>query len=678
MDVSKKNRAPRPREILEKELRVIKKVNQAISLTPDVEAVAGAVLDIVLTETIAQNASIMMPSADRTHLEIRAAKGVQDRHCHYSEESLGQTFPMGEGISGMVALTREAVIIQNTVSDPLFQARAMRVKVGSLLSMPLIYGRSELVGVINLSHAEPEAFTPDDLHLIEALLPSAALALRNARLMRDIEDINRMLKVELSMTDRALEDFGKNILKVFNYMSIGVLTVDPSGEITTINNKAIGLLHLGTGASLAPIVGEEVMASFDREMPEIWRDVELDGHVLHMEFSPLPVTSSLQILLCLRDVTLDRFKERELVRVKDQYKDMVEKAIDAIYIIKNGRFLLINKKFQEMLGYAQEDLLGVHFRHFITRDSLNSLGEALRPTTGNTFIPHLELQAIKKDGQILSLEISIGRLKLEDALCFVGVVRDITSKKELLSIKTRFLHVASHEIRVPLTVIRGYARMLSRDRECALSDEKRECITEIEKQCERLLHFSNTLLDFSRINAGGLNLHRQSVDLYRQIQHVVRTMQIKASDFGVTIAFEGDPTIPELSIDPIKIEQALYNLIDNALKHSPRPGVVTIALSMGLSEDDALNRILNQESAIITVHDQGPGIRPEEARELFGEFFVGESGRAKGGFGLGLAITKEIIHAHGGRVEARPSSAGGHFIVTIPLNRQDDSCILDH
>ena len=81
--------------------------------------------------------------------------------------------------------------------------------------------------------------------------------------------------------------------------------------------------------------------------------------------------------------------------------------------------------------------------------------------------------------------------------------------------------------------------------------------------------------------------------------------------------------------------------------------------------------LLNQECAVISVRDQGPGIKAEEARELFNDFFVGTSGRAKGGIGLGLAITKEIIHAHGGQVEAKASDTGGHFIITIPLKWQD-------
>ncbi|MDM7935131.1 MAG: ATP-binding protein, partial [Methanothrix sp.] len=98
----------------------------------------------------------------------------------------------------------------------------------------------------------------------------------------------------------------------------------------------------------------------------------------------------------------------------------------------------------------------------------------------------------------------------------------------------------------------------------------------------------------------------------------------------------------------------------------------TISIAKGIQDQSAMSKLLNRESVMISVLDHGPGIKPEEARELFSDFYVGASGRARGGIGLGLSITKEIIHAHGGSVEARPSDSGGHFVITIPLNTEDE------
>jgi PAS domain S-box-containing protein len=655
-----------------KELVIFRRINEAISLAPDVEAVARAILDIVIDETPAENTSIMMPSAGNTKLEIKAAKGRSDKDSRYSEDSLGQVFSIGEGIAGMVAFEGKPVIIHDTRSDQRFQARDNMVSIGSIVSLPLIYSRDELVGVLNLSHPSPHAFHEDDLKVISALLSPAALALRNARLMREVEEINRMLKAELSMTDMAMIEFGKSIFKVFNWMSIGVLTTNPEGIITTINKRASEQLGKTTGESIADIVGLELMKNLSSSTQALSLDIDSGGRILNLELSPFPLKPSWQVLVCIRDVTMERFKEKELVRVKDQYMDMVEKAIDAVYIIKGGRFLLVNRKFQEMLGYEQEEILNKHFRHLILKDSIKALAEVLRSQKGNIFVPNLEIQAKHKDGKRLFLEISIGRLKIEDDQCYVGVVRDITSKKELLALKTRFLDVASHEIRVPLTVIRGYGRMLARDNECVLTKSQKECVSEIEKQCEKLLLFSNSLLDFAKIHSEKFTLNREKVLIAEFIRGVVRNMQLSAREKKISIEFEDEGGVESLLVDPIRFEQALTNLIDNAVKHAPEESIVRVRLARAMSEGETLHRILNQECAIISVYDQGPGIRAEEARDLFSEFYVGTSGRAKGGIGLGLAITKEIVHAHGGEVEAKPCDTGGHFVITIPLKWHDD------
>ncbi len=658
--------------MINKELTVFRRVNEAISHAPDVEAVAGALLDIVIDETSAENASIMMPSRDGSRLEIKAAKGVGDRRFRYSEDSLGNAFPMGTGIAGRVAQTRKAIVIPDASKDSLFQSLAMKIQVGSLLSMPLVYGKKELVGVLNLSHPRARGFGKRDMDLVKALLPPAALALRNARTMREMGDINAILKADLSMTDQAVDEFGRNIFRIFTCMSMGVLTSDLDGRITAANRQASGLLGLVSGDSIASLLGEDVLLDLKSETREMALDVERGGRVLNLEIATLPMKPSRQILVCVRDVTLERFKERELVRIKDQYKDMVENALDAMYIIKGGRFLLTNRKFQEMLGYGQDEITGRHFRRFITRDTLAALKNSLRHQTGNVFVPNLEIQSRRKDGQILYLEISIGRLVIDGENCYIGVVRDITSKKELLALKTRFLHVASHEIRVPLTVIRGYARMLSREAHTCLSPGQRENVQEIEDQCEKLLHFSNSLLDFAKINAETLTLHRQTVGSSDYLGAIARNMAVGIRDSRVKVALHGCESVPELYVDPIRFEQAVCNLIHNAIKHSPEEGTVTVSLERGIPDLNAMNKLLNRECAVITVLDEGPGIRAEEARELFSDFYVGISGRAKGGIGLGLSITREIVHAHGGSVEARPSDSGGCFVITIPLNSEDD------
>ena len=245
-------------------------------------------LDIVIDETIAENASLMMPSPDGSQLQIKAAKGNRDRSTRFSDTSLGQVFPLGKGIAGSVALSLKPVIIHDTATDPLFENKKTRIAIGSLMSMPLVYGGGELVGVLNLSHSRPHAFSEDDLSLVNILLPPAALALRNARAMKELEDINSLLKAELCMTDNALNDFGKNIFRIFTCMSVGVLTADRSGTITSINKKASELLGLGPGESLSTLLKDEMLQVPESEVRDVTLDVEHEGKVLAWRFRPFP------------------------------------------------------------------------------------------------------------------------------------------------------------------------------------------------------------------------------------------------------------------------------------------------------------------------------------------------------------------------------------------------------
>lgn len=654
-----------------KELTILRKVNQAISYAPDVEAVAGAILDIVIEEANAENASIMMPSRDGKFLEIRAAKGKSDETSRYSEEPLGLNIQIGEGIAGKVAQTLEPVILSDIMSNPLIEAREMKVKVRSLMSLPMIYGKNELVGVLNISHSRKAIFTKQDLSLMNIILAPSALALRNARLMREVDDINTLLRDELSMTDHAVSEFRKQAISMFGYISIGVITCDSNGKVIMLNRKAFELTGLTQGENISAIVGKETQKNIRPNMESFSIDIKHKDRILNFEFSLLPVKPQWQVIASIRDVTIDRFREKDSKRIEDQYKELIENAIDAMYVLRDGRFILTNKKFQEMLGYSAEEFFNRHYRHFISRDAVTGIAKTLRGVSPDGFIPNLEFLANRKDGKELTLEISVGKVNMDGEDCFVGMVRDITSKKELLALKTRFLHVASHEIRVPLTVLRGYVRMLTKDITGSLSISQQECVFEIEKHCEKLVNFTNALLDFARINSGRLTLNRQQVDLNDLISHVVHDMQIKADEKRISIVLEDDGFMHSSYVDPLRIEQALTNLIDNAIKHSNVNGVVRVTLVQAKGNQD-LNKILRQDTAEISVIDSGPGVKEEEAKELFNEFFVGISGSSRRGIGLGLAITKEIIHAHGGMIEARPSDEGGVFVITIPLNTCND------
>ena len=233
---------------------------------------------------------------------------------------------------------------------------------------------------------------------------------------------------------------------------------------------------------------------------------------------------------------------------------------------------------------------------------------------------------------------------------------------------SRFTADAAHELRTPLAALKGETEvLLSRKRS---SEDYQEALTNNLERFDFLTKLVNGLLILSQADEGKASLKIENINFSELLNELYEAFNIVAIQKKIDFTFSA-PEEVLINGDSIKLKQLFSNLIDNAIKHAPEASEVTVCIGKAKSDSEALRMFLNQECAVISVRDQGPGIRADEARELFSDFFVGASGRAKGGIGLGLAITKEIVHAHGGQVEARASDSGGYFVITIPLKLQD-------
>ncbi len=610
--------------MLTRELKILQRITGAASLAPDVGAVAGQILDVLLTECGAQQGAIMRPEGHS--LTCLARRG----------DLLDLIDLSAEGPSGVKTLSAGQTLVWRALGC---------CEAGCVLL--LVY---------------PGRF--DEADLLDAILPSLSLVLSNALMSHVQSELDAVLR------DTLPADAGRNIIKIFNQVSLAILTIELDGTVSTINRPGLELLGLQPGDSIEALVGGSLLSHLKVDMDDLTLDVRHGDKLLALDFVYLALNR--RILVSVKDVTAQRFHESQLLTVKAQYYDMLEHSADAMYIVQDSRFVLANRKLQDLLGYGDDELIGQHYRHVIHRDSLRTLAEAFDECGQKLFIPNLEIQALRRDGSSLWLEISIGRLRGDERVGFAGVVRDINSRKEMLEMKNRFLNIASHEIRVPLTVIRGYARMLKKNRDQNLTAEQQECVAEICGQCERLLNFSNSLLELSKASDGCLSLDLSELDLAEVVDGVVRSMNVRARESEVCVAARLDSGLPKLLADRVKLEQAVINLVDNAIKHSPAGAVVRVDVTSESGASETLDKLLHRDRIVIAVKDSGSGIRPAEADKLFDEFFVGSSGARKKGIGLGLAITREIVHAHGGHVRAIPSQNGGHFEIIIPLNSQGD------
>jgi PAS domain S-box-containing protein len=209
----------------------------------------------------------------------------------------------------------------------------------------------------------------------------------------------------------------------------------------------------------------------------------------------------------------------------------------------------------------------------------------------------------------------------------------------------------AHELRSPLTGIKGYTSTLLARWERFSEDQRRLMLEAVDTDADRLTRLIAELLDVARIDAGRLELKRAPVDLGELVERRVAAKVaagVPGRQFDVALA----PGLPEVWIDRDKLGQVVDNLIENALKHGD--GTVTLTVRR------------DPDGVVMTVADEGPGIPPEQAHRVFGRFWKGTE---RGGTGLGLYLVRGIVEGHGGRVALVPRQEGGaRFVVVLPVS----------
>jgi len=240
----------------------------------------------------------------------------------------------------------------------------------------------------------------------------------------------------------------------------------------------------------------------------------------------------------------------------------------------------------------------------------------------------------------------------------VCILRDITHFKQLDTLKTEFVSTVSHDLRSPLTLMRGYATML--EMVGTLNEQQQGYVRKIVFGVENMSRMVNNLLDLGRIDAGvGLNL--QMVPVTDTVDRVVSTLQPQAAQKNITLTlYLPENTMPLVEADSALLEQAMYNLVENAIKYTPQDGRVSVTLKiMG-------------DGIQFEVEDTGIGIAPIDQPRLFEKFYRGgqREAREQKGSGLGLAIVRSIAERHGGKVWLESQlGKGSTFFLQAPLRQ---------
>ena len=258
------------------------------------------------------------------------------------------------------------------------------------------------------------------------------------------------------------------------------------------------------------------------------------------------------------------------------------------------------------------------------------------------------------------------------AAAIIGLVsawRSFEKQQRLAELKDNFVSSVSHELRAPIASVRLMAEGLERGR-VQEPEKQREYFRFILQECRRLSGLIQNVLDFSRIDQGRQEYEFESADVLRLVDETLKGMEPAAAERQIQLSFTPPPSPVNATIDARAIQQALVNLIDNAIKHSASGSQIVVGMNVAEDPADRRSPGFSRSLLQIFVQDQGEGIPAAEHVRIFERFYrVGsELRRQTPGAGIGLSIVKHIVDAHGGRVrvESEPGK-GSCFTIEIPL-----------
>jgi PAS domain S-box-containing protein len=363
---------------------------------------------------------------------------------------------------------------------------------------------------------------------------------------------------------------------------------------------------------------------------------------------------------------IERKKVAEKLQVaEERYRTIFENSAVAITMAdEQERLISWNKFTEDLLGFTKEDL---HLKPVMSLYPEAEWAKIRTHDIRQKGMPHhLETKMLKKDGDVIDVDISISVLKDSEGrvTSSVAVTKDITERKEAerkikeaMDLKSQFISTVSHELRTPLTIIKEDIALIMDGAAGRVKSKQREILEMAQRNIDRLARLINDVLDFQKLQSGRAKFNMQNNSINNVIETVYKTMANVVNKNGVELRLLLDNTLPRTTFDNDKITQVLTNLISNAMKFTEK-GSITIAT----------RRI---ENAIrVSVSDTGCGIKQEDLPKLFQQFQQLSSGgnRKTGGTGLGLVISKDIVEKHGGRVWVESEFGKGttfHFLLPI-------------
>lgn len=380
------------------------------------------------------------------------------------------------------------------------------------------------------------------------------------------------------------------------------------------------------------------------------------------------------VVITFIDISARKLAETHLRQSEYRHRLIIEGVRDyAIFMLdRDGRVVTWSPAAQRILGYTPDEAIGQHLEFISTPEDLraDTAGKELRAAESVGGTPEDRLHRRKDGSELWTSGILSAVREGEELVGFVKIMRDNSEAKraeaalqqakrdaeKANTLKDQFLASVSHELRTPLAGILFWAKLLSTP-ERLRTEQLAEGIRAIRSCAEEQQQLVDDLMDTARIVSGKLRLEPECVDLVTLFDSALETVFNGAREKGIAVSQSIDPALGMVYVDPHRLRQILWNVVNNAVKFTPAGGHISV------------KAIRQGPQVVITVRDDGEGIAPDFIPRMFERFSQSRNphGHSGGGLGLGLSIAKSIVELYQGSIRAESDGPGHGSTFTIML-----------
>lgn len=673
-----------------------RRADESETLMRTARAISSSLDTDTVLESIAQQANDLL-KADGSRIHLLDYE-TNELNCMVALEPNAEpimNFPIrvGEGLTGHVVETGEALIINNPVDDKRsIQVPGTPENEDECLAIVPLAVRHRIMGAMTVRRLGfKNPFTPSDLNLLSAFAAQAAVSIENAHLYGQIEAQAQRLEVQVEERTRDLALSEARYRSLVETAQAGIFQVDLDGTLLYVNKALAEMAE----EPVEDLIGKKFFET--SYLSEDSRRNNLDNLNKRLR-GELPETDTFETIFTskngrkipaivgvsvIRDDTgkprgltglvtdiSERIKlEEELEAERDRLDAMLTHVGDAVMVTDAERKIqFINPAWEQLNGYSADEVLGRDPSIVQSGKHGEEFYEQIHKQIYRGNVWEGEVLNQRKDGSTYDGALTITPVKDQsgEIINFVSVLHDISALKEVDRLKSQFVSDVSHELRTPLTNIRLYLDLLKRVKE---EEKVTRYLETLSRESNRLANLIDDLLSLSRLDVGEMPLRKSNVDINHLLDSLAEDRKSLASRKGLKISLEMQDSLPPLLGDERLLGQIFTNLLTNAMNYSLEGGKITLRTRH--------LRVEEQDWVIAEVEDTGIGIPKNEQVEIFQRFYRGEASRRTGapGTGLGLAICQEIAKRHGGHIHVTSEGIPGkgtQFSVWLPAATREE------